>query len=482
MVLPKTICEGCGRLFSSRNMQFHYGKCLLYLEWSKCLPFPCPCGRHFVSKRSLFSHKKGCDQAEMTRPGGRVCGCGQTYWSLVEHRQTCTGVPVMDLPLDTTDPGDRGCPCGKVYSADQHLDTVWRHRQGCAFWHAWEKTLPVKCQGCGKGFRGVFGRRAHTQFCKAWQDWKARKNAVEKTTPCPSCGEMMRSPQLGRHVNSCPGSWTADDWQRHRRQGQTKRAALRDSKLEQGKDYVVCSLCGDRFRSLSYHLTSQHGLTVDEYRHRIGGSVVSEATLAKRLVTSMARYGAPTPLRNPDIAKAVEQKRKATCQARYGADSPFSAGLVKPLAKNRLERRVEMLGGSRLVYTGDHKYWIQCRDAAGKWINRNPDFVVYDVDQLAKVASGVYPNSVRTGQIVEVLGDYFHGQKLKGMSGAAYAAMRLAEYASVNVQCLIIWESEVKADIERVRARLAAFIAGEYQEDDQQNENLIVDLFGSSVA
>lgn len=165
-------------------------------------------------------------------------------------------------------------------------------------------------------------------------------------------------------------------------------------------------------------------------------------------------YGAPTPLQNPDISRRTEAKRKATCQVRYGTDSYLTSGQVGPPKKNRLEALVEMLSPPNMVYVGDFRYWIQCKDVAGKWINRNPDFVVYTEDQLALVDAGVEPNKVRTGRIVEVLGDYFHGPKAKGMDRDAYVAMRLAEYATVKVECLIVWESEIKSDPEAVRARL----------------------------
>lgn len=47
-----------------------------------------------------------------------------------------------------------------------------------------------------------------------------------------------------------------------------------------------------------------------------------------------------------------------------------------------------------------------------------------------------------------------------GLDRSTYTAMRLAEYASVQVQCLIIWESKVQTDLEAVRARLAGFLSG----------------------
>jgi hypothetical protein len=346
------VCEGCHQEFSKGNINVHLGKCPEYLVWSKQLPFSCPCGRHFGAERSLRSHKKGCNQAEVLRPGGHTCVCGQTYWSVAEHRQVCPGAPVVVLPPDVPDPGDWGCPCGKNYSESQNRSSVDRHRQGCAWWHTWQKTLPVKCEGCGLGFHDVFGKRSHAQVCRAWQEWRTEKDAREKTVPCPSCGELMRGPQLGLHVHTCPGPWRVSDWERHRQQSKNRRTALRDPTLEVGSDFVTCLLCGDRFRALSVHLITQHGMTVETYRYELSGSVFSRRSGAKRRASMMATYGAPTPLQNPDISRRAEAKRKGTCQARYGGDSPFTGGLTTPPKKNGLEAKVEMLSPPTGVYVG----------------------------------------------------------------------------------------------------------------------------------
>lgn len=43
------------------------------------------------------------------------------------------------------------------------------------------------------------------------------------------------------------------------------------------------------------------------------------------------------------------------------------------------------------------------------------------------------------------------------MSRDEYKVFREDEYASVGITCLIIWESEVKADPEVIRSRIVSF-------------------------
>jgi predicted transcriptional regulator len=456
--MPVCVCEGCGKEYSKGGLNSHRKTCISYQEWAKQLPFSCACGFHFATERSLRSHKKGCGKAERLRLGGRKCVCGQTYWSVSEHRKTCPGAPEESSSLVVLkDPPPGFCACGRDFSASNQRSTLHKHQQGCSAWHVWQKTLPVKCEGCGLGFKDQFSKRSHAQLCSDWQRWKQIKDEKEKKFPCPSCGMLFRGLKLGLHVNSCSGPWTKRDWARQHRRSKSKRLGLMNQKFREGADFVTCLLCGDRFRSLSFHLTSQHGIDTVEYRCRFGGASVSGNTQAKRKATMMDRYGYPTLLQHPVLSKQIQEKRKATCRKRYGGDSPFSSNLTRPPKKNRLESTVEMISPKNVIYVGDFRYWIQCKDVTGKWINRNPDFVVYDKDKMDILYSGVVPNKIRTWKIVEVLGDYFHGPKLKGLDRAAYTAMRIAEYASVKVHCLILWESEIKDDLEAVRARLSAF-------------------------
>ena len=353
------VCEGCGKVGTWGCLNIHRIKCAPYLEWSKQLPFACACGRHFQSERALHSHKRGCSDPEererpvvKIRPGGRKCGCGQTYWSIVEHRKVCPGIPEVGIPLGVVPANPWSCVCGKDYSKRKVAASLGKHKQAFPLWQAYQKTLPVKCEGCGTGFNDSLEKRGHAQFCAAWQQWKKEKDEEEKVFPCPSCGELMRGLQLGLHVNSCKGPWTKADWEMHRRQSYNKRTALRNPELKVGEDFIYCLICGDKFRQLSVHVLSQHGMSLEDYHYKFGGAVISVRSSNKRKATMVSRYGAETPLQNPEISKRAEAKRRKTNQERYGGDSPFSGGLITPPKKNKLEAKVEMLAPNNVVYVG----------------------------------------------------------------------------------------------------------------------------------
>ncbi|MFA6235097.1 MAG: hypothetical protein WC824_13065 [Bacteroidota bacterium] len=315
-------------------------------------------------------------------------------------------------------------------------------------WHAYQKTFLVKCEGCGLGFEDIFGKRAHTNRCSEWQAWKKAKDEVEKIFPCPSCGELMRGPQFGLHVNSCKGPWTPGDWEKWR----TQRSFGREGKFLRDSQGLV----------LSGHLANKHGMNTTEYKYRFGNAATSGKTMSQRRKTNIENFGYPTALQNPDISKRAEAKRKATCQKRYGNDGPVLRGenFKRSLRKNHLESKVEMLCPENVVYVGNSQYWIQCKDACGKRVNRNPDFVVYSKDQLP-LGVGVSPNTVRTHRIIEVLGNYFHGKGITGLSKEDYEKMRIAEYKTVKVQCLLLWEVNIKKDPEKIRKKIAKFAAEE---------------------
>lgn len=313
------------------------------------------------------------------------------------------------------------------------------------------------------GFLDQNKKRVHVQLCQPWQKWKVAKDTKEKTYPCPSCGELMRSYQLGLHVNSCPGPWAEDDWEVWRKQAYMGRDGVQlrdDPDMEEGEDYVVCKLCEGRFRRLSVHLKKKHGLTTWKYRYLLGGETEAPKSRDRRLGTMEERYGVQHPLQDPDINAAAQEKRQATCLERFGSHSPFSGGCIEPPKKNRLEEAVDLMSPDNVVYVGDHSYWIRCQGADGVWKNRNPDFVVYDEEKLAEVSGGKSVNEVRTWRVVEVFGDYFHGKAATGMGKEEYEAARKAEYATVGVTCLVVWESEVKKDTEGVRERVLEFVSG----------------------
>ena len=65
------------------------------------------------------------------------------------------------------------------------------------------------------------------------------------------------------------------------------------------------------------------------------------------------------------------------------------------------------------------------------------------------------------GSGVSVLGDWWHGEEQQGVDRDTYIKARTAEYASVKVRALFVWESEVKSDPEGTRSRLEGFLGAQ---------------------
>lgn len=267
----------------------------------------------------------------------------------------------------------------------------------------------------------------------------------------------MKGPQLGLHVKTCTGPWGDADWERHRQQSANRRTALRSNDLEEGEDYIVCQLCGDRFRKLSVHLKEIHRLPAWQYRFRYGPTE-SKKTRRKTRATCLERYGVEHPLQVPEIAQRANRNRKATMMERYGAPCPFTAGFVSPNKKSIPEKEFDFLTVDTVMYVGDFSYWIRCLGSDGKWRNRNPDFVIYSSENLKKIQNGELPNTVRTWGIIEIFGDHWHSQAVTGMGRQEYETFRRVEYESVGVKALFVWVSDLRSDPQEVKKHVDQFI------------------------
>jgi hypothetical protein len=201
-----------------------------------------------------------------------------------------------------------------------------------------------------------------------------------------------------------------------------------------------------------------HGLSSKDYRRKHGDKTTALGVVVRARATFVRNYGVDHPRKDPAINQRADATRVQTMLDRYGAPTPMQAGLI-PTSRTAPERAVEAMNMPGMHYTGDHAYWVNVRASDGSWKPRNPDFVVYDPEQTARVKAGTPPNEVRTYRCVEVLGCYWHGEGRTGLSPEAYVKVRTAEYASVGVKACFVWESEVLSAPDEVRARLADFLA-----------------------
>ena len=148
----------------------------------------------------------------------------------------------------------------------------------------------------------------------------------------------------------------------------------------------------------------------------------------KAIATNMARYGVPNASMNPEIARRALEA--ALCPG-----------------PNRPEKKFAVLC-PELLYTGNKALWYFL-PLLGK--NKNPDFIL----------PGPCVDHPKRGvtRVVELFGDYWHSQKIKGISEAQHEQETIQAYANIGIACLIIWEHELKKTPEAVRKRVLAFIA-----------------------
>lgn len=151
------------------------------------------------------------------------------------------------------------------------------------------------------------------------------------------------------------------------------------------------------------------------------------------------RYGVKHPLHLPEVLARARQ----TCIVRYG--TPFPGLCLKE--PNKLEQKVQDLCPV-LLFMGDGKLWKRL-PALGAY--KNPDFIVPGPD----------PEHPKRGitKVVEAFGDFWHSRMFTGKANWDHEQELVEAYAEIGIECLIIWESEVKTDPGAVRARLTGFLS-----------------------
>lgn len=177
--------------------------------------------------------------------------------------------------------------------------------------------------------------------------------------------------------------------------------------------------------------------------------------LAKARETWLEKYGVD----NPSKCEEVKARIKDVWMGKYGVPfPPQSMWTNRTLCfPNKLEQAVIGMLPSYVVYAGDGTYWV-CHAGASR--ARNPDFVVLAHDQLEAYRAGADLNGLRTWRIIEVFGDYWHGPKVTGVDRKTHKLEVVDFYSKAGIQCLILWESEIKKHPRRTAERLRSFLEG----------------------
>jgi hypothetical protein len=157
------------------------------------------------------------------------------------------------------------------------------------------------------------------------------------------------------------------------------------------------------------------------------------------------RYG----VEHPSHIEGWWERVIATNIERHGVPYPVMLGRFRN-GPNNLEKTLLALAPEGVLrFTGDGGYWRLL-----PLLNRykNPDFVVVRPD-----CDPEHPFRGST-KVVEAFGDFWHSRMFTGKAPFEHERELIEAYADVGLECLVIWESEVKSDPAGVQGRLEAFL------------------------
>lgn len=203
--------------------------------------------------------------------------------------------------------------------------------------------------------------------------------------------------------------------------------------------------------------------------------------------TNMARYGVPWTAMDPEVRRkqidAMEAKYgshyfasdqgkaevRAVLKERYGVEFPgaieghwdkvlvtfkqnypdlaWPGMLARPLhGMNRFEKYLAD-AFPVLMFTGDKSFW---RFLPLLGHHKNPDFIVPGPD----------PSNPKKGvtKVVEAFGDFWHSRMFTGKANFDHEQELIDAFKDIGIDCLVIWQSEVKSDPDAVKVRLQAFL------------------------
>lgn len=167
----------------------------------------------------------------------------------------------------------------------------------------------------------------------------------------------------------------------------------------------------------------------------------SEEFKAKSEATCIERYG----LKSATSLEETKAKTRATMMDRYGVTCP--AYLPSKKGPNVPEALVQGMV-PQAIYTGNSDWW---RFLPALGTAKNPDFLIPGPD----------PDHPRRGvtKVVEVFGDYWHSEKVTGIPNQDHEDRIVSAYAEIGIQCLVLWEGDIKRDQSKVEKLLSDFLA-----------------------
>lgn len=404
--------------------------------------------------------------------------CRKTFKKITSrHKAVCDG---WEKP-----PSPSPCLCGHESTS---LTQMKRHRRDCDVWQNRDKAAVAEARR-----RETSVARYGVEDARRSPEADAKRAATNKArygAENPFCKEASTFDKVQEALEGKRPVLRGEDNPFAKPEVQEKIRATMVERYGSENPQQVSEIRERTRQTNLERYGSEEVLSVPEIRARIratceevyGGPAPScdPDVLAKQRETNEERYGVPWTGMDPEVrAKqmqthlerygshwfASEQGKKAVREAmreKYGVEFPGELeghwekvletfhsnypgvawpGMLARSSKgpNGLEQKVwDLAPEGTLEFTGDGSWW--------RWLPKldhykNPDFIMRGEDR-------------KVVKVVEAFGDFWHSRMFTGKAPFDHEQELIDAYAEIGIECLVVWESEVKEDPNVVQIRL----------------------------
>lgn len=429
-------CEYCNACFHKSSVinSRHKAVCEGWKQRAQTLP-SCLCGYPSTSQRHMKEHRLSCDMWQ-TRNRGEVQQARVAHTLQAKYGESVT------TPL-------------QIPGVKERLRQTMFARYGVEYCQQSE-VIRAKVRATNLQKYGVECNLQDPTSLK-----RVRKLNVERYDgPAPMCSPEIREKVKQTNLKRWGVEWTTQNVEVRKKQQDTHFSRYGGHYMstpegkEAAKEGMILRYGVDHSTKIKGYREQVEATCLQKYgvHHFLASPEVKE----KRRLTWQFRYGVDHPLQNPEIYSRLVQ----TVRERYGVDCVFQNAVIKKTCFEKSLETRRLPGPNNfersfwdshpdLVYTGDGTYWRRL-PLLGK--HKNPDFIVPGLNLRAPL-EGAF-------KVIELFGDYWHSEKFTGKNPTEHAAETVAAYQEIGLECLIVWESELKANpsaqVERVMVFRAA--------------------------
>jgi hypothetical protein len=199
-------------------------------------------------------------------------------------------------------------------------------------------------------------------------------------------------------------------------------------------------------------------------RYGVEWTGLNSEVRAKRFATELNKYGslysksALNAIRSKEAWPSTYEKMKKTNIERYGVDNhmknPDLAAKALTHSRRAGPNQLECMFNKLFpffCFSGDGSFWKKI-PSTNK--NKNPDFCF-----PVKAKQNGFPSFGSVTHVVEIFGDYWHGEERTGIPNETHEQNTINEWGEVGLKCLVVWESDLyKDDYSELDARIEKFL------------------------